>query len=67
MYVDKEHPTYHPDAIVSEDGRYILIIVAQGCDNLNNVYLVDLEAEGYEIKEDSKLIAIADDFSGQHS
>ncbi|KAK3825808.1 MAG: prolyl endopeptidase [Benniella sp.] len=67
VYVDKEHPTYHPDAIVSEDGRYILIVVAQGCDNLNNVYLVDLEAEGYEIKEDSKLITIADDFSGQHS
>ncbi|KAF9364389.1 hypothetical protein BGX34_001703 [Mortierella sp. NVP85] len=67
VYVDKEHPTYHPDAIVSEDGRYILIVVAQSCDNLNNVYLVDLEAEGYEIKKDSKLVTVADDFSGQYS
>lgn len=52
---------------MSEDGRYVLIIVVKDCEKLNNVYLVDLEAEGYEIKQDNNLIKIVDDFSGQHN
>jgi hypothetical protein len=67
VYIDEVHPNYHPDAIVSEDGRYVLLIIAKDCEKLNNVYLIDLQAEGYEIKSDNKLIKIVDDFSGQHS
>ncbi|KAF9980731.1 hypothetical protein BGZ65_004747 [Modicella reniformis] len=67
VYVDEEQPTYHPDAVVSEDGKYVIIAIAKACENLNNVYLIDLETEGYEIKKDNKLIKVVNDFSGQYN
>ena len=37
-------------AEVSDDGRYVLISVRNGCDPVNKLYYVDLDTLGYEIK-----------------
>ena len=35
---------------MSDDGRYVLIMVRNGCDPVNQLFYVDLEKINYEIK-----------------
>ena len=46
-----EYVIFHfSGAEVSDDGRYVLIIVRNGCDPVNKLYYVDLEKINYKIK-----------------
>ncbi|KAF8924439.1 hypothetical protein BGZ58_001782, partial [Dissophora ornata] len=66
VYLDKENAGYHPDASVSEDGRYIIFTIAQNCDNMNKLYLVDLDAEGHQVSENRNLIKVVDVFEAEY-
>ena len=46
-----EYVIFHfSGAQVSDDGRYVLIIVNNGCDPVNKLYYVDLEKISYKIE-----------------
>jgi len=42
IYARPDLPTWFVDATVTEDGRYLLVTLAQGADNTNRLYYADL-------------------------
>ena len=42
LYAIPEHPTWMIGVEVSDDGKYCLISIEEGCDPLNRLYYVDL-------------------------
>ncbi|KAF9897310.1 hypothetical protein BX616_005827 [Lobosporangium transversale] len=67
VYLDTVNGTFMPSAVVSVDGKYLIITISKDCDDINNLYLIDLEAVGYQIRENLDLIKVVDNFDAAYS
>ena len=50
MISNKVATSHFSGAELSDDGRYVLITIHDGCDPVNKLFYVDLEKVNYEIK-----------------
>ncbi|GFR49589.1 hypothetical protein Agub_g11655, partial [Astrephomene gubernaculifera] len=76
-----DHPTWNSGAGVTEDGRYLLLYVTEGCQPANRLYVADMAALGrredggvdwgtYDFFKGSRrlpLVPLVDDFRGSFS
>ncbi|KAG0264987.1 hypothetical protein BG011_005743 [Mortierella polycephala] len=60
-------PQYSPQSMISDDGRYMIINVVRSTDPMCKLYLIDLEAYGYNIVKDMEIIKVVDEFAFQYS
>jgi prolyl oligopeptidase len=49
-----EHPTWMFGAEVTDDGRYCVISVVDGCDPVNKVWLMDMRLPGNDPNESAQ-------------
>jgi len=61
-----DNPKWMIGAEVSDDGRYVLIIVRNGCDPVNKLYYVDLEKINYKIKGHLEFVKVVDNFDAEY-
>ena len=64
-FATPEGPTWILGAAVSEDGRFLWLTAADGCDPRNKIYYVDLQqlsATGGAIGPDMPVVKLVDDF-----
>ena len=67
VYLDTANPIHCPDATVSHDGKYILVIIEEDCYPANKLFIVDLEQAGNVVNSDLTLIKIVDNFDALYS
>ncbi|KAJ7957932.1 prolyl endopeptidase-like [Quillaja saponaria] len=69
---DSENPKYSFEASVTEDGKYILLSIGEGCDPVNKLYYCDMSElpnglEGFKEKNDLlPFIKLIDNFDAQY-
>lgn len=69
---DPEHPKYSFGASVTEDGKYIILGIYEGCDPVNKLYYCEISSlpqgiEGFkETKEMLPFVKLIDNFDAQY-
>ncbi|KAL6982633.1 prolyl oligopeptidase [Sarracenia purpurea var. burkii] len=69
---DPDHPKYTFNATVTDDGKYLLLYIAESCEPVNKVYYCDMSAfanglEGHRGKKDLlPFVKLIDNFDAQY-
>lgn len=62
-----EHPKWMIHAEVSDDGEYIILVVSEGCDPVNQLYFCDFKYLNYKITGLLPFVKIVDNFKAEYS
>ncbi|XP_035660447.1 prolyl endopeptidase-like isoform X3 [Branchiostoma floridae] len=61
-----DHPKWMPGAEVSDDGRYVILAIREGCDPVNRLYYCDLQTVDYKVTGILPWVKVADNFDAEY-
>jgi len=61
-----DHPKWMCGAELSNDGRYVMLMIREGCEPVNRMYVCDLEKIGYKINGLLPYDKIVDNFDAEY-
>ncbi|MGH0130164.1 UNVERIFIED_CONTAM: hypothetical protein FKN15_018473, partial [Acipenser sinensis] len=62
-----DHPKWHSSATVSDDGRYVLLSITEGCEPVNRLWYCDLQQLSGGITGILPWVKLVDNFEAQYS
>ena len=67
VYLDEENPLHSPGTKISDDGKYLLLSITRDCENVNMLYIANLEETGSIVPRDHKWTKVVDNFKAHYS
>ncbi|XP_066268669.1 prolyl endopeptidase-like [Branchiostoma lanceolatum] len=61
-----DHPKWMPGAEVSDDGRYVILAIREGCDPVNRLYYCDLQTVDHKVTGVLPWVKVADNFDAEY-
>ncbi|KAF9933939.1 hypothetical protein FBU30_003883 [Linnemannia zychae] len=67
VYLDTENPLYSPGTEISDDGKYLLMSITRDCENVNMLYIANLEETGSIVPRDHQWTKVVDNFKAHYT
>ncbi|KAK3843576.1 MAG: prolyl endopeptidase-like protein [Linnemannia gamsii] len=67
VFLDTENPLHAAGTEISDDGKYLLLSISRDCENVNMLYVANLEETGSIVPRDHQWTKVVDNFKAYYN